>query len=299
MFYFSYRGLQTIGTDRKCWAQDFRLQQGKAFRLPYYGSSRTKPLAPRSANATKKATSSANEKSKSGKKEVKASNTLNVPSSANAEPNYLLMVLLVNSSDPMINRLLSVPPNINFNQLHMVLQIAFGWAECHMHTFNVDMVDSASGRKKPVLLLQRHAEDCADVDMVLHPQEETLFKLSDVLEKEEWKGKVTITYEYDMGDGWQHEITVFGRAEPGLHVMLGAPEYVKVLCLAGEGHPCAEDSGGGPGWEELKEAFAKRNGDKEKREWYKTVCSNGDPKGLDPWKWSILDVNDGLGEIKL
>ncbi|KAL9034377.1 MAG: hypothetical protein Q9214_007070 [Letrouitia sp. 1 TL-2023] len=273
----------------------------KAKKASTTGSSRTKPLGQRSANATRKATSPANEKSKFGNKEVETSDTPDVSSPANTEPNYLLMVHLMTSSDPMINRVLSVPPNINFNQLHMVLQIAFGWAECHMHTFRVELVHFASGRKKPVLLLQRHAKDAPDYGPDLKMQEETLFKLSDVLEKEEWKGKVSITYEYDMGDGWQHEIAVLGRADAGLHAMLGAPEEeeVKVLCLAGEGHPCAEDSGGEPGWERLKEAFKKRNGDKDLREWYKTVCLNGDRKGLDPWKWDIFDVNDRLCDIKI
>ncbi|KAI4212705.1 MAG: hypothetical protein LQ351_004596 [Letrouitia transgressa] len=270
----------------------------KAKKASTTRSSRTKPLGERSANATKEATSPVNEKLKAGDEKVEKSTTLNASSSANTEPNYLLMVALMNSSDPTISRALSVPPNINFNQLHMVLQIAFGWADCHMHTFNVELVNLASGRKKPVLWLQRYAED---YDMDLKPQEETLFKLSDVLEKEEWKGKVSITYEYDMGDGWQHDITVLGRADPSLHAMLGVPEdeEVKVLCLAGEGHPCAEDCGGEPGWEDLKGAFKKRNGDKSRREWYKTMCSNGDRKGLDPWKWSIFDVNDGLREIEI
>ncbi|KAI4159892.1 MAG: hypothetical protein LQ342_006220 [Letrouitia transgressa] len=273
----------------------------KAKKASTTRSARTKPLGERSANATKKATSPDNEKSKPENEEVEDLNTPKASSPANIELNYLLMITLMNSSDPMINRVLSVPPNINFAQLHMVLQIAFGWAECHMHTFSVELVQFASGHKKPVLLLQRYADEAAFACLDLKPEEETLFKLSDVLEKEEWKGKVSITYEYDMGDGWQHDITVLGRADAGLHAMLGAPEEaeVKVLCLSGEGHPCAEDCGGEPGWEGLKEAFKKRNGDKGLREWYKTVCSNGDRKGLDPWKWSVLDVNDVLREIKI
>jgi hypothetical protein len=32
--------------------------------------------------------------------------------------------------------------------------------------------------------------------------------------------------------------------------------------------------------------------------WHKTSCANGDPKGLDPYKWDIFDVNDELAKIK-
>lgn len=35
-----------------------------------------------------------------------------------------------------------------------------------------------------------------------------------------------------------------------------------------------------------------------RRQWYKTYCANGDPKGLDPYKWSIIEVNDRLALIK-
>ena len=76
------------------------------------------------------------------------------------------------------------------------------------------------------------------------------------------------------------------------------PEAVNVVCLAGTGHPVAEDSGGIGGWEDLKELFAKpRKRDEDDRKGlYKTTCLNGDVSGLDAHKWSILDVNDKLAE---
>jgi hypothetical protein len=53
------------------------------------------------------------------------------------------------------------------------------------------------------------------------------------------------------------------------------------------------------GWEDLKDLFTKK-GKKDRdglKEWYKKSCANGDPKGLDPYRWSILDVNDALATI--
>jgi hypothetical protein len=34
------------------------------------------------------------------------------------------------------------------------------------------------------------------------------------------------------------------------------------------------------------------------KDWYKKSCANGDPKGLDLYRWSILDVNDALAKIE-
>jgi hypothetical protein len=71
----------------------------------------------------------------------------------------------------------------------------------------------------------------------------------------------------------------------------------RVLLMKLQGHPCAEDCGGPPDWENLKAAF-KRNDPSGRKDWYKHICANGDPKGFDPFKWSILDVNDELSKIK-
>lgn len=73
----------------------------------------------------------------------------------------------------------------------------------------------------------------------------------------------------------------------------------RIACLADEGHACAEDCGGTGGWEYLKDEFRKaRAGDRELREWCKKSCYNGEGKGLDPYKWDLLDINAKLGEVR-
>jgi hypothetical protein len=72
------------------------------------------------------------------------------------------------------------------------------------------------------------------------------------------------------------------------------------ISFAAKGHPCAEDCGGAGGWEDLKELFAKprMRDEDDRRQWYKEYCANGDPKGLNPYAWSILDVNQELEAVK-
>ena len=234
------------------------------------------------------------------------------------------MVAMTLSSDPTITRILSVPPNLTFEKLHQVLQIAFGWANNHMHTFTVE-ISSPGPRSLPkrVLILQNTTYDDDDFDLGIEPkpQSEAAWTLRDVYEREEWIHKafraqpgeepeklnvkdpkkdfqLGITYEYDMGDSWEHQIILMGRADARLHRTLGVEGDAPVICLSGEGHPCAEDCGSAPGWEDLKAAFKKQKAGKERKDWYKTVCWNGDPKGLDPYEWDILGVNDELQKIK-
>jgi hypothetical protein len=231
--------------------------------------------------------------------------------------NYLVIVHMTLSSEPIITRLLSLPPQLTLDKFHEVLQIAFGWANCHMHTFHVTLTDPVRRFPRHVLYLQAILpdDDIPDLGYITLPESnytlDDVFSRrilsSDVLSNTEWDGKVTLEmemrleYEYDMGDGWTHQITVLGRANPGLHRSMAGPDAPAILCLGGEGHPCAEDCGSLPGWENLKEIFTmprKKDPDNLKA-WYKSMCANGDPTGLDPWKWDIYEVNEALGQLKI
>lgn len=235
------------------------------------------------------------------------------------EPNYLIQVHMILSSDPMITRLFSLPPHLTLDKFHQVLQIAFGWAGYHMHSFNVTLTNNNEKRPypRPVASLEPMMSD-DEPDMGYIRQKESDYTLQDVFSREifsrdvflntEWEGskvtpemKLGLEYEYDHGDGWTHQITLLGRADPGLHRAVGGSDAPAVLCLGGEGHPCAEDCGSAPGWEHLKEIFTKprKKDPDDLKDWYKTVCANGDPEGLNPWKWDIFQVNGQLARLKV
>ena len=36
----------------------------------------------------------------------------------------------------------------------------------------------------------------------------------------------------------------------------------------------------------------------DRKGWYKNHAANGDPTGLDPWKWSLIEVNDELKKLE-
>ena len=208
--------------------------------------------------------------------------------------NYLIQAYISSSRDPTVTRLLSVPPDLTFDRLHEVLQVAFGWTNSHLHRFKI--TDSRDDSWRPLSL-------CPGpnplIDELRPDCKESEWTLADVYEKPEWKDRAQIEYEYDMGDSWHHILALLGRATPGTNAQFGAPNDAKVVCLGGQGHPVAEDCGSWMGWEDLKNAFKnpRRAGNRDLVKWYKDDCLNGHPGGLDPYKWDILDTNDDLREV--
>lgn len=163
---------------------------------------------------------------------------------------YLLRVMLSCWSPPRITRIIRVPTTLTFHQLHEVLQVAFGWANCHMYNFEFQSMKSDSHR--PFLELMESPFDMEDMDHIKRSHD---YKLRDVWDNEEWnRDGIRAGYEYDSGDSWDHMIHFMGEADSKLGPSLfgSAMDGQKIFCVAGEGHPCCEDSGGFGGWEDLK-----------------------------------------------
>ena len=285
----------------------------KAQKKTQSPKSRSTPLASRNANATKQPPGSKKtSKSKKAVKNDEARVTSSQPSKAtkanhgNSSPdsesanNYLILVTLSGSANPTINRLLSLPPSLTFDKVHQVLQIAFGWTNSHMHDFNVFLIDDDDAENPGSMggatcLNICPKPDSMPDDSMGNSKAETEITLADVYEKAEWKDKAEIVYEYDLGDSWEHQLSLLGRATPGTNAQFGAPSDVNVICLTGQGHPAAEEVGGFWGWDDLKDAFKhpRKAENREQIDWYKNGCLNGG-KTLDPHAFDVLDVNDGL-----
>jgi len=159
-----------------------------------------------------------------------------------AKERLLLIRITLEYSNPPIWREVAVLPDITLGDLHLVIQIVMGWENCHLHQFfqklkkNVrpspeeiiryyetakgddDFEDRIRGRK---LFVPQTAPDGTSFDMEGRDEDAAL--LAEVCPNASTK----LVYEYDFGDGWNHEIKV-KRA--------GLPEAgVKYpICLGGE-----------------------------------------------------------------
>ncbi|WP_228554457.1 plasmid pRiA4b ORF-3 family protein [Catenulispora pinisilvae] len=134
----------------------------------------------------------------------------------------------LDDTDPQVWRRVLVPASIRLDRLHGVLQAALGWTDSHLHVFIVG--EARYGWRDPDF-----DEDIAAEDTV---------RLADIA------GAGTVVgYEYDFGDGWEHEILVEAvvPAESGI---------VYPRCVDGAAACPPEDCGGTWGYRDLRETLA-------------------------------------------
>jgi hypothetical protein len=158
-----------------------------------------------------------------------------------APTRYRLRVILI-GSEPEIWRLLEVDGGLRLDELHDVLQIAFGWRNSHLHQF---MEENPYERPLPRIgraPLHWSMPDPEDDEPGLPESEWTIAAVFDRLSG-------PLYYEYDFGDGWIHSIEAI-RSEPA-----GADEP-RARLLDGKNRGPIDDSGGVGGYQELLEALA-------------------------------------------
>ncbi|KAL9598528.1 MAG: hypothetical protein Q9219_004430 [cf. Caloplaca sp. 3 TL-2023] len=219
--------------------------------------------------------------------------------------NYLLQITMTLSHNPMITRFLFIPLNPHLRQTP---QSPPNRPSAEQTTTRTPSPSPPISKSTKTSTYPKPSSSSRTPTAATWKSKK--WTLRDVIERREWEKedgtmirmsdepgekRVHLRYLYDVGDGWEHRIGMLGRADPDLHRLIEGPQAPRVLCFGGEGHPCAEDCGSEPGWEELKEAFRKPRRNRERREWYRTVCANGDSNGLDPYRWDLEKISKKLG----
>jgi hypothetical protein len=160
-----------------------------------------------------------------------------VKKSAGMEQEVCQLKVTLRGIRPPIWRRLLVPADTTLTRLHRALQIAMGWQDSHMHEFRVDGRRTAGPGSA-----QTGRSTC----------------IGDVLTE---IGS-SLTYTYDLGDGWEHSIVLEKRFS-------GCDDAEYPVCLDGQQACPPEDCGGVPGYCDLLEVL--RNPDDERyeemREW--------------------------------
>lgn len=152
---------------------------------------------------------------------------------------YYLKITL-NNSKPAIWRDILVSSTLTLEQLHYVIQAVMGWGNCHLHQFiagNVLYTPNGEGENSDEYSFASNEERSSNYDR--HEKEYTIAQL---LTKEE----DSIIYEYDLGDGWTHNIE--------LKKILPA-DNIQPRCLKGEQACPPEDCGGIWGYMDMLEAM--------------------------------------------
>ena len=143
---------------------------------------------------------------------------------------YAIKVTLLGTSPPVWRRML-VPRDITLRNLHRTLQTVMGWTNSHLHQF--------------VLQRQKFSDPRYRVGTKVADENRTT--LGELI----WTVGARLLYEYDFGDGWQHELLLE-------EVLLGDESFQQV-CVAGKRCCPPEDCGGPQGFDELLEALQDAN----------------------------------------
>ena len=192
-----------------------------------------------------------------------------MPTPAIATSALQLKVILLRSKPPIWRRV-KVPSTMNLGQFHMVIQVAFGWTNSHLHDFTIE-----GETYGPVDVFGDTIDD-------VPPLSERSTKLSKVLG---WAG-AKARYTYDFGDGWDHEIVVE-------KVTQRSDELPLPLCTDGKRRCPPEDCGGIYGYYKLLEALTDLNHDEhdDLLEWV-------GGKLINPVEFSIEAANDDLSSLR-
>lgn len=101
---------------------------------------------------------------------------------------FQLKITLMGSQKPPIWRQVQIPAELDFQQLHAIIQGAMGWTNSHLHAFTDRRRNFSIG-----------IPDEFDMDETQDGREQ---KVKDYLSA---KGD-TLIYEYDFGDSWEHTV---------------------------------------------------------------------------------------------
>jgi hypothetical protein len=138
--------------------------------------------------------------------------------------------IAIEGSSPRIWRKLRVPGDFTLYDLHMALQICFGWTESHLHSFTINGTEYKSTDLPVGSFLSMDDESADELDYTL-----------DALNLKE---KEHFTYLYDFGDSWEHKLRVS-------KITLAAGDERRPRCLGGKRSGPLEDSGGIWGYENM------------------------------------------------
>ena len=131
-----------------------------------------------------------------------------------------------------VDRRVLAPGSASLADLHLIIQVAMGWENCHLHEFR--------GRRGTVYGDASLNDDGWGGPRVV---DESHVRLADVLRK---PGDM-LSYEYDFGDSWLHRIELVAvHADDG-------PGITGAACIDGHGACPPEDCGGPWGYRKVCE----------------------------------------------
>jgi hypothetical protein len=140
--------------------------------------------------------------------------------------------------DPPIWRRIRVPSSYSFWDLHVAIQDAMGWLDCHLHLFHVRNPETGEHESIGIPDDEPYLDEPPCLAGWDVPIARYFVNEGD-----------TASYEYDFGDDWRHTVVLEG-VDP---IREGDRP---LACLGGERRCPPEDCGGIHGYAEMLEVIA-------------------------------------------
>jgi hypothetical protein len=171
-------------------------------------------------------------------------------------PNIYQFKITLKRTKPKIWRRIQVLEDSTFRNLHVAIQHAMGWssAEGNYHLHQFEMLNPET-LKKDIIGIPESYSAYEDDFSFINEKKVKIAKYYSLTNKK-------ANYEYDFGDGWQHEILLE-------KILPAVTNSMYPKCIAGRRACPPEDCGGVRGYEELLEIVADPNHEEhnERMEW--------------------------------
>lgn len=166
----------------------------------------------------------------------------------------------LDGSEPEIWRRIQLPEVCTFWELHVAIQDAMGWQDCHLHEFELE---PSKGTRLRIGLPSEEVEDDVEAGWKVSVSEH-LSRPGDL-----------VSYLYDFGDDWRHTILLEG-------ILLAEAKGEYPICIGGKRACPPEDCGGVYGYTNLLEALSDEDhpDHDEMMEWIGDNLEGG--KAIDP-----------------
>jgi hypothetical protein len=188
------------------------------------------------------------------------------PSNSKTDVYHLRIEML--GIKPLIWRRLWVSGNTKLPKLHRILQAVMGWENCHLHQFHVGSWLYGIPDPDGLYDFENFRSEMSVTLKMIAPERGASF-----------------VYEYDFGDGWEHQVTVE-------KIVPVDEQNFWPMCVAGERAAPPEDVGGAGGFMDFVEAIRNPLHQDHRQVW----AWNGGP--FDPNGFDLNLINKLLTKLK-
>jgi hypothetical protein len=193
---------------------------------------------------------------------------------------YRVRIDLKGTKPPLWRRL-ELASDLFLDQVHEIIQVAFGWTDSHLHQFGSGPEHHGPGTEYYLCPFQVEEGETGipDEDVRL---DEVLVDAGDKL-----------FYDYDFGDGWEHVI----KLEAVLPQRQGSRP--RAVCAAGRRNGPAEDCGGVYAYELISVAADPGNPDHAEAvaEFDRFYGEFADPESMRTTPFDIDEINKALADL--